>query len=194
MSSGRAIRLSYEESCRLLQRHGYPDAGAAGSIPPIPDHRPQCDDGAPLGVSFFRTFVGQDIEQGDEDVSNRDLENLTLPRTFFGRSYIQHVSFRNTDLSESTLCWNDFSDVNFTDADLTGCDLRASHFSAINFVRASLRNADLRRSSFEACDFTEADMRGAKLTHDQDEELILSEQQQREIDWQDSDGDEPPGG
>src|SRR5262249_38818910 len=108
MSSGPVNRLSYEESCKLLQRHGYPDAGAEGAIPPVPDHRPQGDDEEPLGVCFFRTFVGQDIEQGDDDESHRNLENLTLPRTFFGKSHIQYVSFKNTDLSESTLCWNDF--------------------------------------------------------------------------------------
>ncbi len=174
MSSGRATRLSYEESCKLLQRLGYLHSGADGVIPPIPDHRPQCDDEEPLGVSFFRTFVGQDIEQGDTDVSHRDLENLTLPRTFFGRSYIQHVSFKNTDLSESTLCWNDFIEVNFTDADLSGADLRASVFRRAAFVRTNLRNADLRRSSFEACDFRDADMREAKLTHKQGEEIDLS--------------------
>src|ERR1035438_7764265 len=108
MSSERATRLSYEDSCRLLQRIGYPDAGAEGVIPPIPDHRPQCDDEAPLGVSFFRTFVGESA-----------LENLTLSRTFFGKSEVGPVSFKNTDLSESTLCWNDFNGVNFTDADLS---------------------------------------------------------------------------
>ena len=187
-------RLSYEDSCRLLQRTGYTNAaGAEGLIPPLPDHRPQCDDEEPLGVSFFRTFVGQDIEEGDEDESHRDLENLTLPRTFFGRSYIQHVSFQNTDLSESTMCWNDFTEVNFTDANLSGCDLRASFFSEIDFVRTNLQNADLRRSNFEACDFTDADMRGAKLTHEQEDEIDLSKQQQQEIDWQDNDGDETPG-
>jgi BTB/POZ domain-containing protein KCTD9 len=193
MSSGRATRLSYENSCRLLQRLGYPDVGAEGVIPPIPDHRPQIDDD-PFGVTFFRTFVGQDIEQGDADVSHRNLENLTLPRTLFGRSYIQHVSFKNTDLSESTLCWNDFNEVNFTDADLSGCDLRASIFSEVDFVRTNLRNADLRRSSFEACDFTDADMRGAKLTREQAEEILLSDQQQQVIDWQENEGKEPPGG
>jgi uncharacterized protein YjbI with pentapeptide repeats len=155
---------------------------------PIPDHRPQIDDD-PLGVTFFRTFVGQDIEQGDDNVSHNDLENLTLPCTFFGRSYIQHVSFKNTDLSESTLCWNDFTEVNFTDADLAGCALRASSFSEIDFVRTNLRNADLRRSSFEACDFTDADMRGAKLTREQAEQILLSDQQQEAIDWQESDGE-----
>lgn len=194
MSSGRATRRSYEESCRLLQRLGYPDAGADGVIPPLPDHRPQCDDEGPLGVSFFRTFVGQDIEQGDEDVSHRDLENLTLPRAFFGKSYIQHVSFKNTDLSESTLCWNDFNEVNFTDADLSGCDLRASIFSEVDFVRANMQNADLRRSNFEACDFTDADMRGAKLTREQGEGIRLSDEQRKVIDWQESDGEAPLGG
>ena len=113
MSSDRATRLSYEESCRFLQRLGYPDAGADGIIPPLRDHRPQFDDEEPLGVWFFRTRV-----------CDGDLENLTLPRTFVGKSEIGPVSLRNTDLSESTLCWNDFTDVNFTDADLCGCDLR----------------------------------------------------------------------
>ena len=120
----------------------------------IPDHQPQIDQD-PLGVTFFRTFVG---------VGEDDLENLTLPRTFFGRSEIGPVSFKNTDLAESNLCWNDFNEVNFTDADLSGCDIRASFFSEIHFVRTNLRNADLRHSYFEACDFTDADMRGAKLT------------------------------
>lgn len=189
MSSESVARLSYEESCRLLQRLGYSHSGTNGEIPPMPNRRPQCDDEAPFGVSFFRTFVGQDIEQGDEDASHRDLENLTLPRTYFGKSNIQRVSFKNTNLSESTLCWNDFTEVNFTNADLSGCDLRASIYEAVDFVGANLSNSDLRRSSFEACDFTDANMRGAKLTHEQLDEIDLSQQQRQEIDWQDSDGE-----
>ena len=94
MSSGRTARFTYEESCRILQRLGFLDVGADGVIPPMPDHRPQCDDEGPLGVCFFRTFVGEG-----------DLENLTLPRTFFGRSEIGPVSFKNTDLSNATLCF-----------------------------------------------------------------------------------------
>jgi len=68
-------------------------------------------------VEFFRTRVSDD-----------KFENLTLPRTFFGRSEIRDMSFRGTDLSESTLCWNDFIAVDFSDCDLSNGDLRASLF------------------------------------------------------------------
>lgn len=180
MISQRLPRLSYENSCRLLQRLGYLDAG---NIPLIPDHRPQFDDEEPLGVNFFRTLVG-----------DGDLENLTLPRTYFGRSEIGPLSFKNTDLSESSLCWNDFNKVNCTDADLSECDLRASHFSEMVFVRANLRNADLRHCTFEECDFTDAGMRGSKLTHEQGRQILLSNRQQEEIEWHESDGETPPGG
>jgi hypothetical protein len=44
MSAERVARLSCEESCRLLERTGYPDAGAPPVIPPIPEHRPQPED------------------------------------------------------------------------------------------------------------------------------------------------------
>jgi len=154
-----------------------------GSIPPIPDHQPQYDDEEPLGVCFFRTFVGES-----------DLENLTLSRTYFAKSQVGPVSFQNTDLSESTLCWNDFIEVNFTNADLSRSDLRASNFTETAFIRANLRDADLRHSNFEHCDFTEADMLGAKLTREQAEKLHLSDKQRQEIDWQENNGDEPPGG
>jgi uncharacterized protein YjbI with pentapeptide repeats len=177
MSSERPTRLSYEESYRQLR--------GEGRIPAIPGHRPRFDDGERLGVRFFRTWVGFD---------DSNLENLTLPRTFCGRSEIGPVSFKNTDLSESTLCWNDFNEVDFTDADLSGCDLRASIFREVKFVRTNLRDADLRRSSFQASEFTDADMRGAKLTREQGKQIPLSDQQSEVIDWQESAGDEPPGG
>ena len=60
-----------------------------------------------MGLSFFRTFVG-----------NGELDSLTIPRTFFGRSEKRAISFKNTDLSESCLCWSDFIDVDFTDVNL----------------------------------------------------------------------------
>lgn len=179
MNTQQPNRRSYEDSCRLLQALGQL---AAGAIPPIPAHRPQFDE-KPLGVDFFRTFVG-----------GVALENLTLPRTYFGRSEVGPISFQNTDLSESTLCWNDFNEVNFTDADLSGSDLRASLFCKVAFIRADLRNADLRHSTFEECDFADAGMRGAKLTHKQGERIALSAKQRREIDWQNCEGEQPPGG
>jgi BTB/POZ domain-containing protein KCTD9 len=173
-------RLSYEDSCRRLQQN-YIDAG---SIPPIPDHRPQPDDEEPLGVSFFRTFVGE----GD------DLSNLTLPRTFFGRSEINDALFQNTDFTESTLCWNDFTKVDFTNAVLADCDLRASNFSLVKFVSADMRNADMRQSSFDSCDFTNAQMAGAVITHTQGEKLSLSKEQRAAVSWATDDGPEPDGG
>jgi uncharacterized protein YjbI with pentapeptide repeats len=180
MKDELSTRRTYIESCELLQKLGYLENDV---IPPILDHRPQYDDEEPLGVSFFRTFVGEG-----------DLENMTLPRTYFAKSELGPVSFKNTDLSESNLCWNDFNEVDFTQADLSRSDLRASTFTAALFVRANLRDADLRRSSFEDCDFTEADMRVAKLTRNQAEGIPLSARQRQEIGWQDNDGDEPPGG
>ena len=172
-------RLSYEDSCRRLQQ-SYIDASV---IPPMLDHLPQSDDEV-LGVSFFRTFVGE----GD------DLSNLTLPRTFFGRSEINNALFQNTDFTESNLCWNDFTDVNFTNAILACSDLRASVFTNVKFVSSDLTKADMRLSSFESCDFTNAHMAGAVLTRTQGAQLALSDKQHAEIAWATEDGPEPSGG
>ena len=53
MSSERPARLSYEESCKFLQRHHHLRAGA---IPAMPDGRPDIYGGG--GVQFFRTWIG----------------------------------------------------------------------------------------------------------------------------------------
>ena len=172
-------RLSYENSCRRLQE-SYLEPGV---VPPTPDRVPQADD-ENLGVSFFRTFVGE----GD------NLGNLTLPRTFFGRSEINDASFQNTDFTESNLCWNDFTDVDFTNAILARSDLRASVFDRVKFVSADLTNADLRQSSFTNCEFTDALMAGAVLTQLQGEKLLLSSKQRADIAWTTDDGPEPSGG
>lgn len=173
-------RLSYEASCRRLQR----DYLGEGVIPPLPDHLPRPDDEEPLGVSFFRTFVGE----GD------DLSNLSLPHTFFGRSEIKDAAFRNSDFTESNLCWNDFADVDFTDAVLAGSDMRASLFQRVKFVRTDLRRADLRRSTFEGCTFDGAVMKGAIVGHRQRATMALSSSQIEEVAWSDDEGDEPDGG
>lgn len=172
-------RLSYEESCRKLQALGLiPE----GEFPPLPSGVPQSGDEI-LGVSFFRT-----------EVSDAALENLSLPRTFIGRSLVEKSSFRGTDLSESNLCWNDFVEVDFSRASLRSADLRASQFSQVNFSSCDLSKADLRQSSFDDCVFGEASFVGAKLTRAGSESLALEPEQLVSIDWQATEGAEPDGG
>jgi uncharacterized protein YjbI with pentapeptide repeats len=172
-------RLSYEDSCRRLEGT-YIEPG----ISSMPDRMPHPDDEERWGVSFFRTFVGD----GD------DLSNLTLPRTFFGRSEINNALFRETDFSESFMCWNDFTDVDFTQAILARCDMRAAEFTRVKFVSADLSGADLRQSQFTQCDFSGAHMAGAVLTRKQGDKLRLSDAQRGDIAWTEVDGAEPDGG
>jgi uncharacterized protein YjbI with pentapeptide repeats len=164
----------------LLQKLGYLEVGP---IPPLPDHLPSPLDEEPLGVGFFRARVADDR-----------LENLTLPRTLFGRSEVVSVSFRNTDLSESNLCWNDFTDVDFSDASLQRSDIRASVFVGVTFSRANLEGADLRRSTFEDCDFAGARLTGAVVATEQQAALRLSAEQANQVVWMSDSGPEPHGG
>ena len=174
-------RASYDESCLRLRELGLL---AHDEVPLLPARRPRYDDDQPWGLNFFRTFI-----EGPKDLSN-----LTLPRTFFGRSEIRDVSFQGTDLRESTLCWNDFVAVDFRSADLSLSDLRSACFDDVQFAGAILRRADLRRSSFAGCRFDSAVMQGAVLTRAQASRMSLSTVQQAEIDWRDEDGEEPGGG
>lgn len=178
-TSPMSQRLSYDDSCRHLQREKLIDKG---DIPPQAQRPPRHDDDV-LGVSFFRT-----------ELVDAKLEHLTLPRTFFGRSEIRGTSFRDTDLSESTANWNDFIDVDFSSADLTRCDFRACPFQSVRFAGARLTDADFRHCSFSGCDFNGADLTGAKFTRAGAASLHFSSEQQRVIDWQADDGDEPEGG
>jgi BTB/POZ domain-containing protein KCTD9 len=172
-------RASYEDSVRRLQK----DYLEPGEIPPMPERMPRYDD-EQLGVSFFRTFVGE----------HDDLSNLTLPRTYFGRSEINDALFCNTDLTESRLCWNDFIDVDFSDAVLARSDLRASTYTRVKFNRADLRGADLRRSLFDHCSFEGARLDGAILTCAQAKLIQLTDAQHQVIAFTDEDGPEPDGG
>jgi BTB/POZ domain-containing protein KCTD9 len=174
------MRLTYAESCRELQKAGHLEQG---SVPPIPDHLPRYDDPDPLGVNFFRTRL-----------ANERLENLTLQRTFFGRSEVVGVSFKNTDLSQSNLCWNDFMDVDLSNASLESADLRASTFAKVRFNHANLAKADLRRSTFEGCTFDDATLAGAIVHHRQKPELKLTQLQIQQMAWTHDDGEEPGGG
>jgi BTB/POZ domain-containing protein KCTD9 len=171
-------RLPFRESCLRIGRLNY-----KGEPPSIPERMPTAYDGEPLGVRIFRELVEQ-----------ADYSNLTLPRTFFGRSEINTVSFRNTDLSQSNLCWNDFIDVDFAEANLAEGDLRSSVFERVKFDGADLRGADLRHSWFGACAFDGAAMQGTILTHTQRAQLTLSETQAEAVDWRVDAGPEPDGG
>jgi BTB/POZ domain-containing protein KCTD9 len=172
-------RKPYNESCQVLRELQLIEGDA---LPELPAQHPRHDD-EDLGVSFFRT-----------QLKDARLEGLTLPRTFFGRSEIRGVSFRDTDLSQSTACWNDFIDVDFGGADLSEADLRASNFQRVSFRSAVLRGADLRRTSFTGCSFTDADLTGAKLNRSFLWLFRLSSGQRRTIDWQSAPGPEPEGG
>lgn len=172
-------RLSYEDSCRALQDLQIIDSG---DIPPLPLQSPRYDDDA-LGVSFFRTML-----------ADSKMEDLTLPRTFFGRSEIRATSFRNTDLSESTANWNDFIDVDFSAADISRSDFRACVFERTRFVGARLVDVDFRHCSFKNCDFAGAELTGAKFANQASASLQFSSEQRRLINWQTTDGEEPEGG
>jgi uncharacterized protein YjbI with pentapeptide repeats len=150
----------------------------------MPERMPHPDDDGTAGVRIFRTFVGD----------GEDMSNLTLSRSFLGRSELRKVSFRGTDFTESYLCWNDFVDVDFTDAILTSSDLRASEFTRVKFLNADLRKSDLRRSSFNGCDFSGARMDGSTLSRRQGDKLTLSDDQRAAINWVSEDGPEPIGG
>ena len=174
-----ANRKLYQESCQVLKEQQLLEGDA---LPELPARPPRHDD-EHLGVSFFRTLL-----------ADARLDDLTLPRTFFGRSEIRAVSFRGTDLSQSTACWNDFVDVDFDEADLSGVGLRASTFRRVSFRGAALRGADLRQTSFTGCTFADADLADAKISRSLLWFFRLSPAQRRSVDWQLGPGPEPEGG
>jgi uncharacterized protein YjbI with pentapeptide repeats len=150
----------------------------------MPERVPKYDDDEPLGVNIFRTRLDGGI----------DLSDLSLPRTFFGRSEINRILFRNSDLHESNLCWNDFNGADFSGADLSGSDMRSSLFKNVLFLATNLNGTDLRRSAFIDCDFELAKMKGAVLTRQQGAMIHLSNMQITDVDWRDESGPEPDGG
>ena len=131
-------------------------------------------------------------------VEGADLSNLTIPRTYAGRSGFTRVDFRNTDLTESRMCWNDFIECDFRGADLTLCDLRSSVFTRCQFGKADLRGADLRRAWFETCSFRGANLWGAIADYinadETDFEERLSGKQRGAMEWHEDPGEEPDGG
>jgi hypothetical protein len=179
------VRKSLDETWRFLESQHASVPRHPDGRPAVPDRMPSYDDEEPR-FGYFRS--------GLEDA---DRSHLTMPRTFFGRSWLVRVNFADTDLSESCMCWNDFDDCDFTGADLSGCDMRASIFRRCTFAGAMLRGADLRRSTFDGCDFTGADLSGAIAEGTGSRARlrdVLSVEQRAAISWAEDAGPEPPGG
>jgi uncharacterized protein YjbI with pentapeptide repeats len=180
-------RRDLEETWRYLEGQGEQMPRDPQGRPLVPPRMPSYDDAKPLGFSYFRSGL-----------ADADRSNLTLPRTYFGRSLLERVDFGNTDQSESRMCWNDFIGCDFSGADLSGCDLRASLFEGCKFVGAVLSRADLRGLSFQGCDFTGAVMTGAVADRTSAEKYgwigMLTGEQQAVMDWREDAGPQPPGG
>jgi BTB/POZ domain-containing protein KCTD9 len=177
----RSPRLDFTQSIERLRKLGFvsPD-----EHPQIPSRMPQYDDDTIEGFSIFRS--GND--------STMDMSNLTIPRIYVGRSELDGVAIRNTDLNESNLCWNDFLRCDFELAILDRSDMRASNFDQCNFAFASLRKTDLRLSNFSGCQFKNADLSGAIFAKEQLKQLGLSAEQLASLDLRLEAGPEPNGG
>jgi BTB/POZ domain-containing protein KCTD9 len=175
-----AVRFSYEVSIARLRAIGLI---ADDEKIVLPRRLPRHDDAPPLGVTFFKTMLERDV----------NLSNLTLQRTFIGRSQVEAV-FSNTDLQESNLCWNDFHHTDFSGADISHSDIRSSTFTDVRFADANLSASDLRHSRFENCDFSGANLSGAIMARSQEAQISLSQNQRRDIDWRIDAGPEPDGG
>jgi hypothetical protein len=175
-------RLSLEETWKRLRKAGHKLPAGRGGVPKLIDHHAGVERKKDVyDIEFFRTVY--------EDA---DFSNLTLPRRYVNRSGFTRVSFCNTDLNQSFMCWNDFIECDFTDADLTCCDMRASTFQGCSFVRCKLVGANVHRSGFEDCDFTDADVTGMQL--DVDVEIDLAKKQSDETDSSWDEGPQPKGG
>jgi BTB/POZ domain-containing protein KCTD9 len=180
-------RRSLEETWTHLERQGRKMPRTAKGEPFVQPRMPRPRDEGPLGFHYYKHHV--------EDA---DLANLTLPRTFFGRSGLHGVRYRNTDLSRSWMCWNDFIDCDFSGANLSGCQMRSSIFRRCKFVGTNLKRADLRGSTIEGCDFTHALLNGARADEFYAGEFELyqrlSEKQRKVMQWSEEPGPEPDGG
>lgn len=190
-------RLGFRESCQLLLSEGealgnlalFGDWDGKSEIA-FPKTTPHPEDEEPVGVRFFHMNFGS-VDPDEEEML---LEQLSLPRTFINRCEINGVSFQNTDLSESFICWNDLLNVNLANVDLHNSDMRSNYFRNVTFKESNLTNADLRRATFENCDFANAIMTDCKLDLVYVSFLDLSPEQRKQIDWCSDPGEEPPGG
>jgi BTB/POZ domain-containing protein KCTD9 len=180
------MRRTLEQSWAFLEAMGANMPRLPDGSPHVSTRMPSYDDASPTNITFFRT--------GWQDT---DLSDLTLSRTYFARSKFERVSFMNTILFESRMCWNDFIDCDFSNADLRHCDMRASLFRGCMFRNADLSEADLRRSMFDACIFEGAKLKdsvGHKRSAAEDLVQLLTKSQRDEMRWFHDLGEQPSGG
>jgi uncharacterized protein YjbI with pentapeptide repeats len=171
-------RRSYEASFSAIVDL----AGADGRPVPQVTQRPRHDDDD-YGPSLFRT-----------QVSECNLERLTLPGLFVGRSLLTKVSFSGSLLRMSTLCWCDFVRCWFDRCDLRESDLRASDFRTCDFRSANLAGCDVRHAVFDNCRFDKADVAGLVASEDQRTGLRFTAAQAAVVSWVPEPGEPPPGG
>ncbi len=135
-------RLSLNDSWDLLDRDDSDER-----MPRNPDGSPKLPTKPPqAGTPGFGS-----IEMYKNGWEDGDMSNLTVPRCFFARSLLERVSFLNTELTESWLCWDNFEGCDFWKSVLTRCDMRCSYWKNCRFDKADLTGADLRGSNFENC-------------------------------------------
>jgi hypothetical protein len=178
-----ATRLDLYASWTVLEKMGYSPPRDDVGRPMLPSKPPGDPESEEDDLSFFRTRV-----------DSEEFSSLTMPRTFFARTEIHYTRFRDTDLSQSFMCWNDWLDCDFTAADLSSANLKAARYLYCTFAGANLNGADLRMADFIGCDFTGAQMQRARLTRKQAKSLALTAEQRKVIAWQSREGPEPAFG
>ncbi len=87
------------------------------------------------------------------------LNQVILPFSNFCGSFIEAVSFQNSDLSYSI-----FTDVAGQNANFQNAQLAYTDFTRANLENANFQNANLVGSDFENCNLSGADFRGANLS------------------------------
>jgi len=181
-------RLSFDRSLAALRSRGFE---VPSSVEAIPRSMPNViNEGLGERLSFFRTRAERE-----------DFRDLTIPWSLFLRSDIVDCRFENTDLSESSMTWCDWTNCIFMYANLRGCDLRRSIFRNCAFYNAILDEADLRGARFDDCRFGYASMNRTRLekvlgffTGPRKWELRLSKEQAKHVCWVSGAGEVPDGG
>ena len=140
-----------------------------------------------LARARWREVLLDGVKFGNANLSDIDLDESLLTRSFFGSDICDRASFVDARMKGTTANKSSFVDSNFFRAEMLEskwkeCDLRFSNFSGANFGGSAFTKCDLSETSFRACvagsvlfsecklggaDFTDAQLQGASLqVHD----------------------------